>query len=110
MVLPFKWDDAQSFGVKQVQTGTTEVKLNNLSGIIDKKGNYIIPCDNESLKWDNDLEIYVAGKNKKYGVFDKRGNLLHDFTNKEIRFNKNILISDGRILTLQENYVYREKL
>ena len=110
VVLPFKWDDAQSFGVKQVQTGTTEVKLNNLSGIIDKKGNYIIPCDNESLKWDNDLEIYVAGKNKKYGVFDKRGNLLHDFTNKEIRFNKNILISDGRILTLQENYVYREKL
>lgn len=102
VVIPFKWSNAQSFGLMREQPGTAQVSIHNLAGIIDEKGNYIIPCEYESLNWNKVLEIYIARKHKKYGVIDKNGNVLHDFTHKDI------IVSHGRILTKDIDNVYRE--
>ena len=43
-------------------------------GIIDKNGNWIIPCEYNSIMWE--FGYYLVEKNEKRGVIDEKGNII----------------------------------
>lgn len=82
LVIPYQFDYCSMFSNYYSQPYTASVRINKLEGVIDLQGNFIIPCEYQSLSWVNG--VYIAKKDNKYGVLDKNGKVKHDFQYKDI--------------------------
>ncbi|RPD95833.1 WG repeat-containing protein [Aureibaculum marinum] len=81
----------------------------NEQGVIDSKGNILIPFEYSNLYYNSNYNIYTASKNGKYYLFDYYGNKLlkesyDEITIEDIYFKVKengfygILSSDGEVL------------
>ena len=97
VVIPFEYDHASSFGHSFIRPGTASVKKGKWEGVIDDKGNIIIPCEYQYLSWYEKAEVYVARKLNKCGILYKDGRVLHGFIYDNIKVNTTHTLFCGKV-------------
>ena len=73
--------------------GVAVVSLNNLVGVIDKKGNEVLPCKYQDIKVFSEKVFGVTDNSKHYYLVDEKGEKIAD----------NIVFSDNYIAYKKDN-------
>ncbi len=76
-IIPFQFTDAQLFVTEGKHKGTAKVGLETGYGVINTKGETVIPCIYQDIIWDSGY--YKAKKKGKWGILNIQGSVLVDF-------------------------------
>lgn len=80
-ILKPQYEFAESF-----VDGQAIVEQLTLSGVIDQKGNFVIPCSFTSVNRLGD-DMYLVSNGSKFGVYNKKGKLLIPVEYQQIRMH-----------------------
>jgi hypothetical protein len=62
--------------IDHIVFGFAKIFKNDLQGVINEKGEYIVPCSFDEVSFDKYSDGIVVKKNKKQGMYNKKGEIL----------------------------------